>query len=348
MNGNSDFGKRRFALSSVGSFPLETVEYVDHLELDGRIRLIDAFPERAGGMPKYAAKGVRYFDPTADVALAGLIGDLDADVARAAVRELRCCTDCLFPVSGKTTNRSRVTCDDQKRMIVRIKQDISFENDLHDERRGELAALVAQSASCLLGNLPLSLTHELIQQGRDAGTYMALGAGGRQLGQIDRFQPHALCLNFEEAKLATGLNGGSPKTVFAALVARCRADHAVIMTGGGEYPIFVADMLMGETTPIEPISVKTVSDRRSRVNCLGTGDVLAGVVTFFTGLCERWPTGDDLLDIVRFARDVCLLHLTQSASLREKVQADYSQLRARLMAGAAEVPAPDRSFAQVA
>ena len=42
-----------------------------------------------------------------------------------------------------------------------------------------------------------------VEEGRGAGTYMALGPGGQQLRQIGNFQPRAMFLNFGEAKQAT-------------------------------------------------------------------------------------------------------------------------------------------------
>lgn len=318
--------------ASISSFVIEDVEYVDGVVPDGRANRLAHRAPGPGGMAWYAIEGIRRFDTAAAVALAGLIGGLDARQALRAVRPLRCNTRWLFPVAGKRTNRSLVVADQTQRLIVRKEQQIDVSTDLNPFTREALGNLVRQARSCLLGNLPGDLTREWIAAGNDAGTYVALGPGSRQWVDLETYQPMALCLNFEEAQQVTGLGGRPPHVVFDSLVGRCGARHTVVMTGGGTHPTHVADLITGRNWQLAPIPLDTIRDRKAQANCLGTGDVMAGVVTFLLGLPPELPTGEDLFEIVRFGQDVALAHLTESVAWGAEVLKKYRRLHVRLSA----------------
>jgi sugar/nucleoside kinase (ribokinase family) len=203
--------------------------------------------------------------------------------------------------------------------------------------------LVRQAKSCLLGNLPVDLTEQWITAGNDAGTYMALGPGSRQWRKLEEFQPHALYMNFEEAQQVTGLEDEEPEAVFSTLVERCQARHAIVMTGGGVQPTHVADLITGQNEQIAPVSLTTIPDRRVPANCLGTGDVMAGTVTFLLGLQEELLAGEDLFEVVRFGQDLALLHLTESEAWAERVREQYVRLRDRLASRLPALPDAQRA-----
>ena len=66
-----------FHVSAVSSFTLETIKRVDRLTEDGRCNLIEAWPERAGGLAYYAIRAIRSFAPEAHMGIAGLVGAVD-------------------------------------------------------------------------------------------------------------------------------------------------------------------------------------------------------------------------------------------------------------------------------
>jgi fructose-1-phosphate kinase PfkB-like protein len=173
----------------------------------------------------------------------------------------------------------------------------------------------------------MDLTAELIEVAREASTYVMLAPGSRQLKQLGRLEPNALSLNLDEASQALGRNVGAPHDVFQSLVELCQADHLIMMTGNGVHDTLIHDVLRGRRWKLPPVFLATIPDRCAPANCLGTGDVMAGIVTFAIGQEDERPVGEQLFRIVSFAHEVTLLHLTESKSQRRKVQETYGRLR---------------------
>jgi sugar/nucleoside kinase (ribokinase family) len=327
-DGFEHFGKR-FDLVSVGTATMEGVEWVDQLAGNGRADVRKSFPERLGGIGFHATRGIRSFDTSARVAIAALIGDEDAEPVLEATGHLACDTNWLWRVPRKRTNRSHVICDETQRLILRRARDISFEHDFQPHHAQHLADLIAQSWSCLLGNLPLDLTQHLIEIARDTGTYVLLCPGSRQWKHLRELQPHGLMVNFEEAGQATDLERAAPAEIFAALVDVCPVDHVLVMTGSGVHPTWVRDVQGERDWQLDPVPLDMIPDRCRPANCLGTGDVMAGALSFLTGSADEPPVGEDLFECVRFAQEVALLHLTQSPAQRRRVQQSYARTRSR-------------------
>src|SRR3990172_1721109 len=164
MNEHAKNLEKRFGLSAVSNLTRETVEWVERLNGVERTELIDAGPEQLGGMCFHAPRAIRQFDKEAELAIGALAGTEDRDELLGVLRHLQIETKYLFGIHRKRTNRSCVMLGmDDAKLIVRLKHQISFEQDLDLERRRLLLGLVAQSRACLVGNLPLELTAELIE-----------------------------------------------------------------------------------------------------------------------------------------------------------------------------------------
>lgn len=341
MNDAASNLTKRLDLCVISSFSLESVDFVDVLSFDGRSNLIEERPEQPGGMGAYATTGVRMFDADAVVAPGGLIGADDADRVCQLTRRIGAEPRYLVAVPGKRTNRSSVILGvgDQK-LIIRRTQPISFDHDLTGERRRLLLGLVAQSRACLVGNLPVEFTEQLIEFGRKVGTYVALGAGKKQLSWLSKMRPHALFLNLDEARRATGLRSDDPEQVFEGLLNVAGTEHMVVMTGGGSRPIRVADRRTGVRWTIDPVEMRRVPETNGHLYTLGAGDVLAGVVTMLLGARRSLITGEVVREIVRFGQDVAAAHVSQSAWAAKQVRARYAEMRA-LIESQSETKASD-------
>jgi fructose-1-phosphate kinase PfkB-like protein len=323
---NPNHANKRFDLSAVSTFTLETIGRVDHLTIDGRCSLLEAWPEQPGGFSYYSLNGIRIFDQDAPVAIAGLVGGRDRRHVAETVQQLRAETRYLMPIPGKRTNRSQVVLGPaNQKIIIRCDQGIGFEANLSPARCRRIENLIDRSHSCLLGNLPVDLTVRLIDYGREAGTYMVLGAGHKQFAHLAELRPHALLLNQSEARHATGLTDEAVclQAVFDALSELSPADHVVVMTGQGLYETFVAERSTGQQWTLDP---ERLQGHNGYLYTLGAGDTMAGVIAFLLGQQPDSMRGDLIRNAVAFAQAVTGAHLTRSASLRAQVRDWYQRI----------------------
>lgn len=325
------------AFSAISSLTLERLHLLDKMPADGRANSLYSAPEAPGGMCFYGIRGVRLFERRARLAPGTLVGEGEHDQICQTFRRLACDVGYVLPVSGKKTNRSDVYMgrDDGRRLIIRRDRAIDFGADLTAQHYRRLQSLIAQSRASLLGNLPVPLTKDLLEWGDRLGTYMALGAGDRQLDRLAGLTPNALFLNIDEARAATGLHEATPREVFDRLCKTTQARHVVVMTGGGEQPTFILERGEGVVWSLDPEQIRPLIRPGGHVNGLGAGDTLAGVATFLLGLAYRLTAGK-LVDrselvyrIAAFAQSVVTVHLTGNGQAHE-LRAGYRRLRAAL------------------
>jgi sugar/nucleoside kinase (ribokinase family) len=331
MTAHGNHSSKPLQLSAISTFTREDVERVDQLTLDGRCNLVTSQSDQPGGLGYHASKAVRTFDPHVRLAWGSLIGIGDRSEVLSSLRALDLDTSYLLPVPDKPTNRSQVFLGrlDQK-LIIRRTAQISFEADLDHLHRLKLREMVALSDACLLGNLSLALTADLIEHARDAGTYMVLVAGSKQLGYLAELRPHALTLNGSEGRQAALLSDAAKsEDVFERLLATTRADHVVVMTGGGRDPTFVADRFQNKLWRLEPDDLSGLKPVDGFLNTLGAGDTLAGALAFLLGRRQSPPRGDSVREAVHFAQTVVSAHLTDHPRARTRVTDRYRTIRSR-------------------
>jgi sugar/nucleoside kinase (ribokinase family) len=319
--------RKPFDLAALSTFTIETIDQVDGLPRDGRANLLQELPDQPGGLAYHSLHGIRSFDQDAELAHGGLVGSDDQEWALSLVRHLGAHNH-LLPVPGKRTNRSQVLLGpEDEKLIMRRQQAIHFAQDLDRQQRRRFLGMISQSRACLLGNLPLELTGELIDFGRHVGTYISLGAGGSQLGHLANLKPHALFLNFPDAQQATGLYSDDGTAVFARLLEVVGAEHVVVMTGGRSRPVHVAERLSRLQWTLDPVDVSDLRGRNGFLNPLGAGDTLAGAATLLLGRHRRLLTGETVLEAVRFAQEVAVAHVTGDDWLLRRLRARYTRMR---------------------